>query len=205
MIFYSDQIEADIIDNNDLDVIADKVDKFKSDINMLFTYFTYSVIGLDYTQNLLKYKSNRIAFYCMDDVFDIRNCPSAMIYSKQTGGDEIVYYIMIICTQRRFKNQGYATALLNGFMEKIRQDTADSDKPVKIVLSALDNVVSYYQNYGFEVVDCTLENYPYLARFEKYDETKIYTIMELSISSWFSDIRISRTNKKQMFITVNIL
>jgi predicted GNAT family N-acyltransferase len=86
---------------------------------------------------------------------------------------------MIICTQRRFKNQGYATALLNGFMEKITQD---SDKPVKIVLSALDNVVSYYQNYGFEVVDCTLENYPYLARFEKYDETKIYTIMELSIS-----------------------
>jgi ribosomal protein S18 acetylase RimI-like enzyme len=182
MIFYSDQITSDIIDNNDLDVIADKVDGFKDDINMLFTYFTYSVIGLDYTQNLLKYNSNRVAFYCMDDVFDIRNCPSAMIYSKQTGGEEIIYYIMIICTQRRFKNQGYATALLNGFMEKIRQDTADSDKPVKIVLSALDNVVSYYQNYGFEVVDCTLENYPYLARFEKYDETKIYTIMELSIN-----------------------
>ena len=42
MIFYSDQITADIIDNNDLDVIADKVDGFKDDINMLFTYFTYS-------------------------------------------------------------------------------------------------------------------------------------------------------------------
>lgn len=179
MIFYSDQIEADIIDNNALDVIADKVDEFKEDINMLFTYFTYSVIGLDYTQNLLKYKSNRVAFYCMDDVFDIRNCPTAMIYSKQVSGDEIVYYIMIICTQRRFKNLGYATALLNGFVEKIRQDT---EKPVKIVLSALDEVVSYYQKYGFEVVDCTLENYPHLARFEKYDETKIYTIMEMKVS-----------------------
>jgi len=183
MIFYSEKIEADIIDHNELDVVADKVDEFKRDIDMLFTYFTFSVIGYDYIQNLLKYPSNRVAFYCMDDEFDIRNCPSAMIYSKQTRktGGEIVYYIMMICTQRRFKNLGYATTLLNGFVEKVRADTVESTKPVKIVLSALDEVVSYYQKYGFDAVDCELKNYPYLASFEKCDESKIYTIMELRI------------------------
>ena len=100
MIFYSDKIEADIVDNNELEVIADKLDQFKEDIAMLFTYFTFSVIGLDYTSNLLKSKSNRVAFYCMDDdEFNIRNCPSAMIYSKQTRntGGAIIYYIMINC------------------------------------------------------------------------------------------------------------
>jgi ribosomal protein S18 acetylase RimI-like enzyme len=184
MIFYSDKIKANIVDNNELDVIADKLDQFKEDIAMLFTYFTFSVIGLDYTNNLLKYKSNRVAFYCMDDdEFNIRNCPSAMIYSKQTRntGGAIIYYIMIICTQRRFKNLGYATALLNGFVEKIREETVDAVVPVKVVLSSIDEAVSYYQKYGFEVVDCTMENYPYLARFENYDETKMYTIMELNV------------------------
>lgn len=183
MIFYSEKIEADIIDNNELDVVVDKVDEFKRDIDMLFTYFTFSIIGYDYIQNLLKYPSNRVAFYCMDDEFDIRNCPTAMIYSKQTRktGGEIVYYIMMICTQRRFKNLGYATTLLNGFVEKVRADTVESTRPVKIVLSALDEVVSYYQKYGFDAVDCELKNYPYLARFEKCDESKIYTIMELRI------------------------
>jgi ribosomal protein S18 acetylase RimI-like enzyme len=183
MIFYSDKIEASIIDNNEIDVITDKIDQFKADIDMLFTYFTFSIIGLDYIKNLLMFKSNKVAFYCMDDEFDIRNCPSAMIYSKQTRntGDTIIYYIMVICTQRRFKQMGYATSLLNQFIEKVRQDTIDSKKPVKIVLSSIDNVVSYYQNYGFEVVDYTLENYPYLLAFEKYDKSKIYTIMELDV------------------------
>jgi len=172
MIFYSDKIEADIVDNNELDVIADKLDQFKEDIAMLFTYFTFSVIGLDYTNNFMD-----------DDEFNIRNCPSAMIYSKQTRntGGAIIYYIMIICTQRRFKNLGYATALLNGFVEKIREETVDAVVPVKVVLSSIDEAVSYYQKYGFEVVDCTMENYPYLAKFENYDETKMYTIMELNV------------------------
>jgi len=52
---------------------------------------------------------------------------------------------------------------------------------MKIVLSSLDEVVSYYQKYGFEAVDCSFENYPYLQRFEQHEEDKLYTIMELII------------------------
>ena len=185
MIFYSDKIIEDIIDNNELDKIVDKIDEFKNDIEMIFTYFSYPKINLDYIQNLLRFGSNKVAFYCMDDIFDIRNCPSCMIYSKQNkkNSNEIIYYIMMICTQRRFKNMGYATALLNGFVERVKMDLpkALTAKKTKIVLSSVDEVVSYYQKYGFEVADYTLENYPYLMCFEKYDDTKMYTIMELYI------------------------
>lgn len=183
MIFYSDKIIDGIIDNNELDTIVDTIDEFKRNIEMIFSYFAYPKISLDYIQNLLKFESNKAAFYCMDDIFDIRNCPSCMIYSKQNkkNSDVIIYYIMMICTQRRFKNMGYATKLLNGFIERINEESSNNIKKVKIVLSSVDEVVSYYQNYGFEVADYTLENYPYLMYFEKYDDTKIYTIMELNV------------------------
>ncbi len=87
----------------------------------------------------------------------------------------------MICTQRKFKKLGYASMLLNGFVEKVREETKDTDKKVKIILSSVDDVVSYYQQYGFDVVDYTLENYPYLMSFEKYQDSKMYTVMELSI------------------------
>mgnify|MGYP000477330294 CR=1 FL=1 len=113
MIFYSDKIINEIIDNSQLDEIVDKIDAFRRDIEMIFTYFTYPTIGLEYIQNLLQFKSNKVAFYCFDDVFDIRNCPSCMIYAK----DSQSYYIMIICTQKRFRGAGYATMLLDGFID----------------------------------------------------------------------------------------
>ena len=183
MIFFSDDIKDKIIDESELDEIVDKLEQFKTDVDMIFTYFNYGTIGIDYIQNLLKYESNKTAFYCMDTTFDIRSCPSCMIYSKQNkkNSDTILYYLMVISTQQEFMNKGYATMLLNGFVERIKKETKTSSKKVKIVLSSLDEVVSYYQKYGFEAVDCSFENYPYLQCFEKYDEEKLYTIMELDI------------------------
>ena len=89
----------------------------------------------------------------------------------------------MICTQRRFKNLGYASMLLDGFVENVRKETNDETKSVKIVLSSVDEVVSYYQRYGFEVVDYTLDSHPYLMRFEKCEPDKLYTVMELNIST----------------------
>ena len=88
---------------------------------------------------------------------------------------------MVITTDKEFRGQGYATKLLNGFVEKVKEETRNSNKKVKIVLSSLDEVVSYYQKYGFDAVDCSFENYPYFQYFEKYDDSKIYTIMEYKI------------------------
>jgi len=183
MIFFSDDITNKIIDESELDEIVDKLEQFKNDVDMIFTYFNYGTIGIDYIQNLLKYESNKSAFYCMDATFDIRSCPSCMIYSKQNkkNSDTILYYLMVISTDKEFRGQGYATMLLNGFIERIKKETVNSKKKVKIVLSSLDEVVSYDKKYGFEAVDCSFENYPYLQCFEKYDEEKLYTIMELNI------------------------
>ena len=183
MIFFSDDIQNKIIDTTPLDEIMDRLEEFKNDVEMIFTYFNYGSIGIDYIENLLKYESNRIAFYCTEDTFVIRSCPSCMIYSKQNkkNSDTILYYIMVISTDIEFRGQGYATKLLNGFVEKVKDETKSSPKKVKIVLSSLDEVVSYYQKYGFEAVDCSFENYPYFKCFEKFDEEKLYTVMELDI------------------------
>ena len=183
MIFFSDDIKNKIVDTTSLDEIMDRLEDFKNDSQMIFTYFNYGAIGIDYIENLLKYESNKTAFYCTEDDFVIRSCPSCMIYSRQNkkNSDTILYYIMVISTDIEFRGQGYATKLLNGFVEKVKEETKTSPKKVKIVLSSLDEVVSYYQKYGFEAVDCSFENYPYFKCFEKYDEEKIYTIMELDI------------------------
>ena len=183
MIFFSENIKNKIVDTTPLDEIMDKLAEFSNDVEMIFTYFNYGAIGIDYIQNLLKYETNKTAFYCNEDTFVIRSCPSCMIYSKQNkkNSDAILYYIMVISTDKEFRGQGYATKLLNGFVEKVKEETLTSPKKVKIVLSSLDEVVSYYQKYGFEVVDCSFENYPYFRCFEKFDEEKIYTVMELDI------------------------
>ena len=187
MIVFSDDIRNQIIDTTPLDKIIDKLEDFENDNRMIFTYFNYGSIGLDYIENLLKFESNKIAYYCTEETFAIRSCPSCMIYSKQNkkNSDTILYYIMLISTNKELRGKGYASALLDGFVEKVREETKHSTKKVKIVLSSLDGVVSYYQKYGFEVVDCSFDNYPYFKHFEKHDndddEDKICTIMELCI------------------------
>jgi len=97
-----------------------------------------------------------------------------MIYHKE--GD--TYYVTMICTPRKFRGLGYATMLLEGFIEKIHNDSRCT---VRVILSALDDVVSYYQKIGFEVVDCDLTEYPGLSRFEKQDDSKMYSVMELVV------------------------
>ena len=152
------------------------------DLEMIFTYFAYPKINLDYIQTLLQHEYCNVALYCFDDQFDIRNCPSCMIYHKE--GD--IYYITMICTHRKFRGLGYATMLLEGFIASIVSNSNnvssfDKSHVLRIVLSALDDVVSYYQKIGFEVVDCDLAEYPGLSRFEKQDDSKMYSVMELII------------------------
>jgi GNAT superfamily N-acetyltransferase len=147
------------------------------DLEMIFVYFAYPKINIDYIHSLLRHPSNRVAFYCFDNVFDIRNCPSCMIYSEENRGDEIIYYITMICTHRKFRGLGYATMLLDGFVETCKM----RHKSSRILLSSLDDVVSYYQKYGFEVIDCDLNDYPGLAQFEKCEDDKMYSVMELIV------------------------
>ena len=199
MIFFSNNILNKIIDHSELDEITDKVEEFTNDNIMIFTYFNYGIINIEYIENLLDYESNKIAYYCFDNEFNIRNCPSCMIYSKQydKNTDEITYYILLISTQKRFRNMGYGTLLLDGFMEHINEETENINKNVKVVLSALDDVVSYYQKYGFEVVDYNFDSYPYLQQFEKCDDTKMYSIMVLLVKE-LKNLWISKKVKNKL-------
>ena len=172
MIFYSEDIIKGL-------KTQEQIDGFQADVEMIFTYFAYPKISLDYIGALLQCKTNHVAFYCMDDVFDIRNCPSCMIYS--IADCYYNYYILLICTHRRFKNMGYATMLLDGFIESIKSYNADSHNGTKIILSSVDAAVSYYQCRGFVAVDDSLENYPELMRFEKFEKDKMYTVMEMTV------------------------
>jgi hypothetical protein len=101
MIFFSENIKNKIIDTSPIEEIVDNLEQFKADEDMIFTYFNYGTIAIDYIQNLLKYESNKTAFYCLDDEFVIRKCPSCMIYSRQNkkNSTTIIYYIMVISTQ----------------------------------------------------------------------------------------------------------
>jgi ribosomal protein S18 acetylase RimI-like enzyme len=183
MIYFSDDIKNQIIDTSPIDQIIDKLDEFKNDNEMILTYFNYGTVSIDYIENLLKVDTNKLAYYCTDDTFTISSCISCMVYSRQNkkNSDTILYYIMVISTQKEFRCNGYATKLLNGFVERVKLETKNTNKNVKIILSSLDEVISYYQKYGFEVVDCSFDNYPYFKYFEKYDQNKIYNIMELNI------------------------
>lgn len=186
MNYYSDDIINNIIDNSKVEEIIENIEEFKDDAHMLFYYFSFYEISFDYIDALLKDEKNKLAFRCIDNSeFNIRNCPSAMIYRKYNNNakKEVIYYILMICTKQRFKKLGYASALLDDFIKRVKKETEhiSSDYKVKIALSSLDNVVSYYEHYGFKMTSNNIRDHPLLMRYEKYEKDKDYHIMELDI------------------------
>jgi hypothetical protein len=186
MNYYSHDIINNIIDNSEVENILENIEEFNDDVKMLFYYFSFYDISFDYIDNLLSNKKNKIAFRCIDNSeFNIRNCPSAMIYRKYKNNlkKEIHYYILMICTKHKFKKLGYASALLDDFIKRVKsENNSQTDFKVKIVLSSVDNSVSYYEHYGFHVASYDLKDYPVLMTYEKFEKDKIYYIMELDIT-----------------------
>ena len=103
-----------------------------------------------------------------------------LVYRKCKFKNEIRYYVLIACTQRKFRNQGYASKLLDGVVERVKNEISDADN-VKIILSSVEESVVFYENYGFKWTRESITDHSVLMRFEKYDPKKEYFIMELSI------------------------
>ena len=184
MNYYSNEIINNIIDTSELIDIVDKVNDFKNEVHMLFIYFAFYHINLDYIHNLLEDDANHIAFRCMDtSTFNIRNCPSAMIYRRYRKNGVCIYYILMICTKPNFKKFGYASAMLDDFIGRIREykNIGEEHLTYKIVLSSVNTAVSYYQKYGFTITNDNLHDHPILSRFEIPEENKPSHIMELCI------------------------
>lgn len=183
MNYYSEDIVNHIIDSSNISELADNIHKFRDDIHMLFIYFAFPKINVDYINAILDDEKNQIVFRCIDNSqFDIRNCPSAMVYRKKVDiqKKECIYYILMICTKSNFKRFGYASALLDDFIKKIKITKKDGFT-TKIILNSVENAVSYYEKYGFVDTMDTLFDHPLLLRYEKPSDVEPMYIMELTI------------------------
>jgi GNAT superfamily N-acetyltransferase len=195
MNFYSKDIINDIIDTSPIEELIDKVEDFRAISKYLCHKYALGTIGPQYINAVVRDEKNLIAFHCLDQEFSIYNCPCLMVYRKVVEPVSINYYMLLICTQRQFKGQGYASKLLNGFVDRIRSepdprlsvlDASGSDciyaeRPKKIILSSVETAVTFYETHGFKWTRKCLTDYPFLMRYEIYEEGKEYFMMEMIV------------------------
>jgi len=193
MNFYSDIIINDIIDNHPLENIIESIETFGEECFNTIAKYSHHNIHHKYIFNVLGNTKNIIAFHCIDNdnnAFSLKNSPSMLVYRKcnhkerdtPTDNLEIRYYILIACTKRKFRNQGYASKLLDGFIERIKKENKDNPTcRIKIILSSVEESVLFYEAYGFKWTRESITDHPMLMRFERYEAKKEYFIMEFHI------------------------
>jgi len=148
-------------------------DNLKYLTKSILRYFKLSKeINYTYIIGLLKNQDNQIVFYNLDlnTTFHIKLCPSAIIYNISNN----ICYILALTTSPKYRNNGYATKLLNLFIADIQK----LHKNIKIILSATDDSFSFYEKNNFYLLPDDLIQHPILAKHEKYDEQKLYYIFE---------------------------
>ena len=184
MNFYSDEIINEIIDHAPLENMIDTLDIFKQKVRTSLQRFSGKDIHCKYVDSLLGEEKNKVVFYCMDFEFSIDNCPVIMIYRKYKVQEkekvETRYYILMLCTKPTFRNQGYASKLLDGFLEKIRKETIEKTN-TKIILSSVETAVLFYEAYGFRWTTDKLTDHFILTETEKKEDDKEYFIMEMVV------------------------
>jgi ribosomal protein S18 acetylase RimI-like enzyme len=182
MNFYSTDIINEILNTKEDENIIPEIALFYSEVFYLFCNYTNKIVNPKYILTLLSEKTNSIAFRCIDTEFSIKNCPSILIYRKShdVEKNEMIYYILMICTKRKFKNLGYASSLLDDFITYIKNDK-ESNINTKIILSSIESAVTFYEGYGFRWTRESLNKYKELMQYEKYEDGKEYFILELKI------------------------
>jgi hypothetical protein len=188
MNFYSDIIVNDIIDNKPLDEVIDLISNFIEETFNVIARYSSKNINEKYIYNVLSNTKNIIAFHCLDNEFSISNSPSILVYRKYKYYNEkrklheIRYYVLIACTKRKFRNQGYASKLLDGLVERIKKDNENNPElNLKIILSSVEESVIFYETYGFKWIRESILDHPIIMRYERYEPTKEYFIMELCL------------------------
>lgn len=179
MNFYSDVIMNDIMDNYPLENVIDSIQQFGEDCFNAIAKYSYNSIHHKYIYNVLGNTKNIVAFHCIDNEFNLNNCPSMLVYRKCKYNNETRYYILIACTKRKFRNQGYASKLLDGLVERIKNE--NSGNTTKIILSSVEESVIFYESYGFKWTRESITDHTMLMRFERYEPKKEYFIMEFVV------------------------
>ena len=179
MNFYSDIIMNDIMDNYPLEKVIDSIEQFGEECFNAIAKYSYNSIHSKYIYNVLGNTKNVVAFHCIDTEFNLNNCPSMLVYRKCRYENEIRYYILIACTKRKFRNQGYASKLLDGLVERIKKENAENT--IKIILSSVEESVIFYESYGFKWTRESITDHSMLMIFERYEPNKEYFIMEFVV------------------------
>jgi ribosomal protein S18 acetylase RimI-like enzyme len=179
MNFYSDIIMNDIMDNYPLEKVIDSIEQFGEECFNAIAKYSYNSIHSKYIYNVLGNTKNVVAFHCIDNEFNLNNCPSMLVYRKCRTENETRYYILIACTKRKFRNQGYASKLLDGLIERIKSE--NSENTIKIILSSVEESVIFYESYGFKWTRESITDHTMLMRFERYEPNKEYFIMEFVV------------------------
>jgi hypothetical protein len=169
----------DIMDNYPLEKVIDSIEQFGEECFNAIAKYSYNSIHSKYIYNVLGNTKNVVAFHCIDNEFSLNNCPSMLVYRKCRYENEIRYYILIACTKRKFRNQGYASKLLDGLIERIKSE--NSENTIKIILSSVEESVIFYESYGFKWTRESITDHTMLMRFERYEPNKEYFIMEFIV------------------------
>jgi ribosomal protein S18 acetylase RimI-like enzyme len=169
----------DIMDNYPLEKVIDSIEQFGEECFNAIAKYSYNSIHSKYIYNVLGNTKNVVAFHCIDNEFNLNNCPSMLVYRKCRTENETRYYILIACTKRKFRNQGYASKLLDGLIERIKSE--NNENTIKIILSSVEESVIFYESYGFKWTRESITDHTMLMRFERYEPNKEYFIMEFVV------------------------
>jgi ribosomal protein S18 acetylase RimI-like enzyme len=174
----------EIIDKGDVEDMLGEIDRLQMSTQYLLQLYSLHDLNNGYVKYLLEDERTKIAFYCMDFEFSVFNCPTMMVYRRSVDKvkNEVRYYILLICTKYKYRNQGYASKLLDGMIERVKKENRGKgyDK-AKIVLSSTQEAVLFYEAYGFRWTRESLADHKVLMMYEKYDEKTEYFILELLV------------------------
>jgi len=181
MNYYSENIINSYIDNVEVDILIDTIDQFYCDTKLLMFYYCRKIIHPAYIRRLIEDRENvKYAYRCMDTAeFRITSVPCLMAYVCEEMPTMDTYYILLICTKHQFKNMGYASSLIQDFVEDIHKKCERKRKRGKIVLSSLDTAATFYEKIGFHWTRKNLSEYSVLLQFEKVEKGKEYIMMEM--------------------------
>jgi ribosomal protein S18 acetylase RimI-like enzyme len=136
-------------------------------------------INYGYIIGLLENEENQIVFYNLntDTLFDFDSCASSIIYNIVKKNNRLTCYILVLNTTPKYRNNGYATKLLNEFAEDIKNKYPEFTD-IRFVLSATDESFTFYEKNKFVLLEDDLTAHPILSKYEKYDKRKLYYIFE---------------------------
>ena len=183
MNFYATEIRNRMIDDTPIPEIIDRLDLFDKQIKTMFKSYSRHIIYGGYIDHILSFDVE-IVFYSLSNVFDIDNCPSIMVYKKKydSVSNSITYYILMICTKRKYRHMGYGTKIMDEFIRKIRESGGEGGIGTchkRIVLSSVYDSVLFYENYGFVWKrNDTFRDHPELIKYEGNKENQESFIME---------------------------